>query len=220
MQSCRIDHITITAPTLEAGSGLVLECLGLRPQPGGEHSRMGTHNQLLRLGESMFLEVIAVNPDAPRPMRPRWFELDALSATSRPRLACWVARTHDIHAALNASPAPLGVAETMSRGALEWLISIPPEGHLPFGGAAPALIQWHTHAHPALGLEDKGCRLAALELLHPQAPALRAVLDGLQVAEPGVELSVHEAASPGLVAHIDTPGGLRRIGEAAPRLRR
>ncbi|MEW8437119.1 MAG: VOC family protein [Candidatus Thiodiazotropha taylori] len=44
MKQCFIDHITITAPTLEAGAGLVEKYLGLIPQKGGEHPRMGTHS--------------------------------------------------------------------------------------------------------------------------------------------------------------------------------
>lgn len=212
MPACRIDHITITAPTLDAGGELVLESLGVRPQPGGEHPRMGTHNLLLRLGDAVFLEVIAVNPNAPRPPRPRWFELDRISPGTPPRLACWVARTDDIVGALRECPAPLGAPEIQSRGALQWRISIPEDGHLPFGGAAPALIQWETSTHPASGLLDLGCALVALELLHPDTSALCHVLDQLQVVEPGVALTVREAASPAIVAHIRTPRGFRRLG--------
>lgn len=220
MPACRIDHITITSPTVAAGSDLVFNCLGLRPQPGGEHVRMGTHNLLLRLGDALFLEVIAINPEAARPSRARWFELDRLLPASEPRLACWVARTDDIHASLQKNPEPLGQAEPMSRGALEWLISIPEDGHLPLGGAVPALIQWHTETHPASGLRDVGCTLVALELWHPAPASVRAVLDELQLAEPGVTVSVGEAAAPTLVALIQTPQGLRRIGTPAPPLHR
>lgn len=216
MTACRIDHITITAPTLAAGSDLVFESLGVRPHPGGEHPRMGTHNLLLRLGEAMFLEVIAVNPNAPAPPRPRWFELDRMSPATPPRLACWVLRTDDILSASRQCSAPLGTAETQSRGALEWRITIPEDGHLPFGGAVPALIQWHTAAHPALGLHDQGCALMARELLHPTPHTVRTVLDELRIAEPGVELTVREAIEPDLVAHIHTPGGLRRLGSNTP----
>ncbi|WOB07879.1 VOC family protein [Piscinibacter gummiphilus] len=216
MPACRIDHITITAPTLAAGSDLVFESLGVRPQPGGEHPRMGTHNLLLRLGDALFLEVIAVNPAAPAPSRPRWFELDRISPETPPRLACWVARTDDILGSLQRCSAPMGPAETQTRGTLEWRITIPEDGHLPFGGAAPALIQWHAATHPARGLHDVGCSLVALELLHPDTPALSTLLDELQVVEPGVELSVREAAVPAIVAHIHTPHGIRRLGPQAP----
>lgn len=209
---CRIDHITVTAPSLETGSAFVHGCLGVRPQAGGEHPRMGTHNMLLRLGAEMFLEVIAVNPRAPGPPRPRWFALDGLAHDAAPRLACWVARSGDIREAIGAASEDLGAVEPMSRGALDWLISIPEDGSLPLGGAAPALIQWHTAAHPAAGMQDMGCTLAALDILHPQPQRLRDLLAGLGLSEPGVRVSVVEARTPGLSAHIRTPSGMRTIG--------
>lgn len=82
-----VDHITVTAPSLEAGSEFVRKALGIAPQSGGEHPRMGTHNRLLRLRESMFLEVIALNPSAIGPARPRWFALDTLTPQSMPALS-------------------------------------------------------------------------------------------------------------------------------------
>ncbi|WP_423836785.1 VOC family protein [Stutzerimonas stutzeri] len=106
--ACRIDHITITAPSLSKGSDLVYESLGVRPQQGGEHPRMGTHNLLLRLGDSIFLEVIAINHAAARTLHARWFHLDALPPDAPPRLACWVARTPSIHESTSAATEPLG----------------------------------------------------------------------------------------------------------------
>jgi hypothetical protein len=173
---------------------------------------MGTHNLLLRLGEAMFLEVIAVNPNAQSPSRPRWFQLDQPWSACESRLACWVARTDDIHAVLAGVREPLGTAEPMFRGASRWLISILEDGRLPLGGVAPALIEWQTHPHPAAGLQDMGCRLVTLELLHPDPETVRAVLDDIKLVAPEVVLSVRQAGAPGLVAHIDTPHGLRRLG--------
>jgi hypothetical protein len=210
--ACCIDHITITSPSLEVGSEWVHERLGVRPQRGGEHPRMGTHNLLLRLGDSMFLEVIAVNAAAPAPSRARWFELDALAPEAEPRLACWVVRTADIRASVADASEALGVVEPMSRGHLEWLISIPEDGSLPLGGVGPTLIQWPASTHPAVGLQDRGCQLVALELLHPHPARVRELLRRLGVVEPGVSVSVCEAGVPGLVAHIRTPLGLRTIG--------
>ncbi|MFN7204569.1 MAG: VOC family protein [Burkholderiales bacterium] len=212
MPQCQIDHITILSPSLAAGAELVHQVLGVSPQQGGEHPKMGTHNLLLRLGPSLFLEVIAINPDVPAPGRPRWFGLDQISLDSKPFLGCWVARTDDIHKALMAATEPLGVAESMTRGTLEWLISLPEEGRLPLAGTAPALIQWQTPMHPAVAMQDKACSLVKLELMHPEAQRLRALIDSLQFAESAVTLSVAYATSPGLVAHIQTPFGLRTLG--------
>lgn len=208
MSVCLIDHLTVTAPTLACGADFVQRALGVLPQKGGEHPRMGTHNLLLRLGENMFLEVIASDPQAMPPCRPRWFALDSVQPDSAPRLATWVARTNDIGAALAASAEPLGAIEPMSRGLLNWLITIPVDGGLPLNGIAPALIEWQAEAHPATKLEDHGLSLAKLELFHPEPMRIERLLHSLGLA--GV-VAVSSAAqrAPYLLAHINTAQGLR-----------
>ena len=58
---------------------------------------MGTHNHLMRLGRGIFLELIAVNPAAPAPTRPRWYGLDDPFVRARlaegPQLLTWVVNT-------------------------------------------------------------------------------------------------------------------------------
>ncbi len=85
-QLFRLDHITLLAPNLAAGRDHVQELLGVSPEEGGAHPTMGTHNLLLRLGDSLFLEVLAIDPDAPSPPRPRWFGLDNLPRDFEPFL--------------------------------------------------------------------------------------------------------------------------------------
>lgn len=63
MLRSHMDHIAITAPSLEAGVEYVRQTPGVSPQVGGEHPRMGTHNYLLKLGEKFYLEVISINPN-------------------------------------------------------------------------------------------------------------------------------------------------------------
>lgn len=208
---CHIDHITVTAPTLESGVAWVRARLGVTPQPGGTHPRMGTHNCLLRLGDSIFLEVIAPDPSAARPNRPRWFDLDHMTPATPPRLAMWVARTADIRTTVSACPEALGEIEPMSRGNLDWLITVPLDGHLPFDGCAPALIQWHADRHPATGMVDSGCTLAQLELFHPQAERLLRILAAI-----GFEGEAAVRPEPGygkafLRAHLRTPKGIRTL---------
>jgi hypothetical protein len=204
-----IDHLVVTAPSLEAGAAYVRDALGVAPRPGGEHARMSTHNLLLRLGESMYLEVIAANPAAPRPTRPRWFALDALAADARPALVTWVARTGDIRAGNEAATEQLGAIETMSRGALEWLITVPADGSMPLDGVAPALIEWHTDAHPASHLDDYDLSLKKLELFHPDPERVAALLKSLAIDGPVVVEKSAVAAR--LVAHIQTPQGMRML---------
>ncbi len=207
-----IDHLVITAASLADGVEYVRKTLGVTPEAGGEHPRMGTHNCLLKLSSELFLEVIAVNPDVERPKRPRWFQLDQLDLNHQPRLMTWVARTDDIHAALAASPIPLGEIEPMTRGQLNWLITIPYDGSLPFQGVAPTLIQWQTETHPASRLQDLGCSLIRLEAFHAEADKVSSMLEcvGFQGAFSVKPLGAGEP--PYLVAHIQTPTGPRSLG--------
>lgn len=209
-----IDHITVTTFSLEVGAALIAESIGVHPQPGGEHPRMGTQNLLLRLGEAMFLEVIAPNPSAPAPSRPRWFALDRLTPQSPPSLSTWVVRCSDIQAYAAAASEPLGAIEPMIRGTLTWHITIPADGSVPLDGVAPALIEWHTEAHPAASLPDQGLSLAELEIHHPDPGRVTRLLESLALAAP---VSVHSApagTAAHLVARIDTPRGLRTLSAA------
>jgi hypothetical protein len=203
---CGIDHLVVVAPSLESGADHVRAILGVAPGPGGAHPRMGTHNLLLKLGESAFLEVIAPDPAAPHPGRPRWFGLDDVAA---PRLAAWVARTDDLGACPPELLADCGAVETMTRGTRDWLITIPADGRLPLGGALPMLIEWRTPRAPAgAGLPEAGCALAALGLRHPDPARLQALLARAGFAD---RVAI-EAGEPGLWADIATPAGVRRMG--------
>ncbi len=203
------DHLVITAPTLEAGMEWIAQRLGVSmlPRIGGQHARLSTHNALLSLGEGFYLEVIAIDPDAAAPARPRWFGMDALATDAAPRLAHWVARTDDIHAATGASSIDPGEITPMQRGALDWLITIAADGCLPFAGLMPSLIQWLSQPHPASALPDLGCRLRRLELAHPDAGVLLAALRAIGVDD--ARLVCRPASAPALKAVISTPQGDR-----------
>jgi hypothetical protein len=205
-----LDHIIIVAPTLAAGATYVRSELGVEPQRGGSHPRMGTHNLLLSLGESTYLEIISADPAAPKPSRPRWFALDALSSDSPPRLAAWVVRTRDIYATSACCNSVVGNVEPMSRGALSWLITVTPDGGLPLGGAAPALIEWPVDSHPAQLLTNVGCSLVKLEVHHPDPHRVSAILASIGLAPP-LLVQQSESVRPFLVAHIRTPHGFRTL---------
>ncbi|MDB5855805.1 MAG: hypothetical protein JWR22_3846 [Herminiimonas sp.] len=211
MPACHIDHITVTAPNLEVGVEFVRQTLGVSPQQGGEHARMGTHNFLLRLGDAMFLEIIAPIPGVPAPDRPRWFGLDSLGPDAPPSLSTWVARSADIHASAAACSEALGPVEQMRRGTLDWLITIPADGSVPLDGVAPALIQWHAEPHPAAGLRDCGLSLVALELFHPEPDRVRALLESIELEGPVSVSPLPKGVGAYMVATINTPGGVRKL---------
>lgn len=215
MITCSIDHITVTAPSLTAGADFVRQILGVSPQPGGEHPRMGTHNLLLRLGDSLFLEVIAVDPHAPAPDRPRWFDLDRLTADALPELSTWVVRTDDIHAASAICSESLGAIEPISRSRLNWLITIPADGSIPLEGVAPALIQWQTDIHPAATMPDYGLSLVKLDIFHPDLSRLTRLLSSIGVTGPITVSAPPVGRTPHLLATISTPHGLRLLSSQA-----
>jgi len=211
---CELDHLVITAPTLAAGTAWAESILGVTLQAGGEHRRMATHNALLRLGNSTYLEVIAPNPAAPRPNQPRWFELDHIEADALPRLVTWVARTGDIASTTTRCRRQFGDIEPMSRGAHNWLITIPPQGAFIAGGMIPMLIEWHVDKHPASELEEKGCRLRRLDLFHPEVDSLAETLGCLAIRGEVVMHQLPTGQRPYLVAVIETPKGPLSIGSA------
>jgi len=168
-----LDHLAICCAELDGGVAWVEAALGVTLQPGGQHARFGTHNRLLGLGEGLYLEVIAPDPAAPAPPHPRWFDLDHAGA---PRLGNWIVRVGDLDLALQSAPDAVGEPLALSRGDLAWRIAVPPDGSLPFGGAYPTLIGWHSGVHPSRRLPDQSARLTGLTVQHPQAEAVRGML--------------------------------------------
>ncbi len=206
-----IDHLVVTAPNLAVGIDYVEQTLGCRMQPGGQHPRMGTHNALLRLGDQCYLEVIAIDPNAAPPQRPRWFELDTLAANSQPRLAGWVMRTNDIQKIVQLPQLNVGSVEDMSRGTLEWQITIPPDGRFVCDGIVPSVIQWKGDTDPASRLPDSSVSLIQLEARHPQAGNIN---DWLTSAgfEGALNLQAPtDEASISLTASFQTPKGVVRF---------
>ncbi|MBK5935156.1 glyoxalase-like protein [Rhodovulum imhoffii] len=197
-----LDHLVVSAKTLDEGVRAVERTLGVRMAPGGAHPAMGTHNRLLHLGAGLYLEVIAVDPEAKAPPRRRWFGLDGFG--EKARLTHWVARSDDLSSTLGAAPDGSGALMDLTRGELSWQMAVPEDGTVPFGGAFPALIGWQGAEHPSSRLPDCGCRLLGLDIQHPQASALAGALAGL-IDDP--RIAVQPGPAPRLSAMIETPSG-------------
>lgn len=160
----QLDHLIAAARALEEGAAWVESRLGVPMAAGGKHALMGTHNRLLKLDAGRYLEVIAIDPEAPPPGRARWFELDTPAMRERlakgPALIHWVERTGDLEAELRGYPEEVEVL-SLSRGAYRWRMGVPRDGRLPGRGALPTLIQWEGGAHPWESLPESGCSLAS-----------------------------------------------------------
>jgi hypothetical protein len=210
MPICELDHIVIGATSLAEGVAFVRERLGVDIPPGGKHPTMGTHNHLMRLGTSAFLEVIAINPDAPPPDRPRWFDLDSPAMRARlaerPRLIAWVARVPDIAAAVQRAAYAPGAITAARRDALSWRLTVPEDGRIPGDGVLPHVIEWDGGIRPWERMADRGCALEALVLAHPQPDLIAAGLRSIGADEIAGVRVVHGSA-PALSVRIVTPAG-------------
>jgi hypothetical protein len=209
--SAVLDHLVVAAHTLQQGAEWCERLFGVTPAPGGKHVAMGTHNRLLAIGSAAFpqayLEIIAIDPDAPPPQRPRWFGLDdaALQARlrERPRLLHAVARTDRLDATLAALAAmgldagsAVAAERASAHGVFRWRIAGRSDGRLLCGGALPTLITWQG-MHPTDHLPSSGVALQSLALGGLPAPALQALdLQGIAAAD-----------GPALQAVVDSPRG-------------
>jgi hypothetical protein len=203
-----LDHLVLAATSLADGIDYVAGVTGAAPRPGGKHVAMGTHNALLRLDARTYLEIIAIDPDAPSPGRPRWFGLDAIALqselTERPRLIHWVARTTGIAEACAKCPVPLGTVRPMTRGDYRWRITIPDDGSLPGKGLVPTLIEWDVAAHPADALPESNVALIGLAATHPEPATIRQALKALALEN---TLAVSYDRETRLAAMLRTPRG-------------
>ncbi|MEO8305796.1 MAG: VOC family protein [Betaproteobacteria bacterium] len=204
-----LDHLVVAATTLADGIEYIAEVTGVTPHPGGKHVAMGTHNALVRLGATVYLEIIAIDPEGSKPSRPRWFDLDDIALlselTERPRLIHWVARTADIERAAAACPIPLGTVHSMARGAYRWRMTIPDDGKRPAKGIVPTLIQWDVPTHPADSLPQSGISIAGLAAAHPEPAMIRDAL--VAIGLDGI-LPVTYDRDARLAAMLRTPRGI------------
>lgn len=204
-----IDHLVYATPDLERTVAEFRDRAGLDPAEGGRHLGLGTRNFLVGLGPRRYLEIIG--PDVENPAAagvPMPFGLDGLTL---PTLVTWAVHPADIRAAVGAAAAAgadLGPIREMRRArpdgvVLAWRLALPEV--LPFGGAAPFVIDWGASPHPA-DADRPPADLRTVTAAHPDPDRLRAVLDALGVSIPVVR------GDAGLTAVIDTPRGPVELG--------
>lgn len=207
-----LDHVVVVADSLAQGVAWCESTLGVTPGPGGRHVLMGTHNRLLALGGVNFprayFEIIAIDPEAPPPPRPRWFGMDQpdLRAAVReaPRLVHVVARAPQIEMMrwglvnLGLDPgAPLALERDTAQGKLAWRMLVRDDGAIACDGWLPTLIEWTGQQHPTDAMPASALSLAGVTLgglPRPVQGQLR--LRGVQLAD-----------TPGLSVMLDGPRG-------------
>ncbi|CAN7598137.1 VOC family protein [Bosea sp. LjRoot90] len=209
----KLDHLTVIAPTLPEGVAHARACLDLDVPFGQRHPYMGTHNHLLQLGDTTYLEIVALDPQGDGPGRPRWFGLDNQRQVRADwdagrRLRGWVARTDTIDTVIAGRGSIFG-----KKVALPWAeplfdFAIPEDCSLPLDGAAPSIIDRRGKRRSMATIADLGVRLRSFALEHPDATAITKLYQELDIDRPPMIVQGSELR---YRAQIETPAGAREL---------
>lgn len=208
-----LDHLTIIAPTLSEGVAHVRDCLDIDVPFGQRHGYMGTHNHLLRLGETIYLEIVALDPEGVGPARARWFGLDDQESVRADweagrRLRGWVARTDAIDLMLASPENVFGRKVSLPWSEPTFDFAIPDDGSLPLGGVAPSLIDRRGKPRSMATIADRGARLEAFSLEHPDVAFVVAFYGELELDR---RPAITRGDSLRYRARISTPAGLKEL---------
>ena len=208
----KLDHITVIAPSLAEGLAHVRACLDLDVPFGQRHAYMGTHNHLLQLGDTVYLEIVALDPEADAPGRARWFGLDDRKKVRSDwdegrRLRGWVARTDAIDAVI-ASQGIFGAKVALPAVNSAFDFAIPGDGSLPLDGAAPSIIDRRGKPRSMATMADLGARLRSFTLEHPDPAAVETLYRALAVDRPPAIVRGQRLR---YRAQIETPAGLKEL---------
>jgi Glyoxalase-like domain len=182
---------------------------GVRAEGGGQHVGQGTHNKLLALGPTTYLEIMAPDPAQQEPPGPRPYGVDGLDGVVRSGLAGWAVDCDDIDLAVDQARAagfdPGDVIDGHRRTAdgttLRWRLT----SNARTAGVVPFLISWGDTPHPAASA-PLGLRLESLCVEHPDPESIARTLRIL-----GTTVPVLRADHAGLVAHIIGPTGAGKL---------
>ena len=203
-----IDHLVYACPDLDAAIAEITRLTGVRPQGGGQHPGLGTHNALLSLGDRSYLEIIAPDPAQPGPADALPFGLDHLT---EPGLRAWAAAPSDLDAAvLQARADGFDYGDVVTRhrrtpggGELKWrMTTYPHDGAV---AVIPFLIDWGHERHPAQ-TAPSGLRLSEFRI---SAPNPQQVIRQLHAT--GIDLPVDQADAPALHAVLTGPRDTRLV---------
>lgn len=209
-----LDHLSVIAPTLAEGVDHVRACLDLDVPFGQRHGYMGTYNHLLQLGGTVYLEIVALDPDGCSPGRARWFGLDDQRQVRRDwdagrRLRGWVARTDDIDGVIESRETIFGRKVALPMEAPSFDFAIPDDGSLPLDGAAPSIIDRRGKPRAMASIPDMGAQLCDFSLEHPEPERIAALLRELAVDRPP---AVTRGGELRYLARIATPErGIREL---------
>ena len=165
----KLDHVVIAANNLDEGTSYVENKLNVKLSNIGYHRDMGTHNRVVKISKSVYLEVISIDPNCGHLNTKRWFNLDSLKLQSQlrksPQVIGYVIENVDIKILKYYEP-----FFKASRGEYKWKFAMPDSNagiladqtHL--NGIIPSLINWESEK-PIYKMQDNHLNLEKLEIL-------------------------------------------------------
>jgi len=179
------DHFLLGCSSLEAGIQFIKDKTGIEAIKGGKHPHIGTHNALLSLGEKVYLEIIAPDPEAKSLIEAYAF----LKEMNAPTLFMWAARTDNMDDLLkrvreagykNSGISP-GSRQRTDASVLKWRSLSVETG---INSVVPFFIEWDKSSkHPSID-SPKGCSIESFEIEYPEPEKLKAVFTQLQIDVP------------------------------------
>jgi hypothetical protein len=201
----RIDHLVYATNDLHHTVHDMEKKMGITISPGGRHLDFGTHNALVNLGEGIYLEIIAPDPDNHQFKGPLWMGLDHLDES--PRLTRYGLKKKIIIDDLDLLSSVRKELSRVSQGrrqkpdgsTLEWTLTVPHSD--PLIETCPFLIDWSESVHPTLSLPQE-CQLKSFTIFSPDDGSVRHINQRL-----GADIKVIYSEEPRLEAIIQCPTG-------------
>ena len=169
----KLDHIVFAASTLEEGTAFIEKKLQVKLSNIGYHKDMGTHNRVVKISESVYLEVISIDPNSVTTKYQRWFNLDCPKLQSHlkmsPHVIGYVIESDDKKILKYYEP-----FFKASRGEYKWQFSMPSTKSNNLvdqsyrNGIMPSLINWES-GKPINKMKNNHLDLQKLEIIFTES---------------------------------------------------
>ena len=164
----KLDHIVFGSYTLEEGTEFVENILQTKLSDIGYHKEMGTHNRVIRISETIYLEVISIDPKIRNLNNKKWFNLDNPNLQSKlkklPQIIGYVIEYKDINISKYYDP-----FFEASRSNYKWQFAMPTyknniiDSEIISTGIIPSLISWKSEK-PIYQMKKNQFELISLEI--------------------------------------------------------
>jgi hypothetical protein len=179
-----IDHIVYCVPNLHRAVDNLTSLLGVRPVIGGRHEAHGTKNALLHLGESCYLEILAIDEENKGISSPRWMGVDSID---QPQITRWSLKAinleeqskivHNYHPDMG--QIITGQRITPLGELLKWNMIVPLAS--PTVELVPFFTDWsNSGRHPTDALPAE-CELVSLNFFYPFPDQVQPIFDKLEI---------------------------------------